>query len=183
MSCRKLKAEFSVAQFSVREIIKNLQIYQTMNSSLPILRSSNVLKRFAYAALVVPVACAFVAGSGIARADIHDPPAAAYGPTRKLGRGLNNIALSPLELPYQISKVNNKDGGSAAATFGVVKGSSLAIKRLAFGLYETLTFPFPLYKGSYRVPYKLEHRWVNGGIKEFSPQMGGETQYPHIRIP
>lgn len=154
-----------------------------MNSSHSGFRFQKGLRRAAVAAFFAAVVGAFVFGSGIALADIHDPPGAAYGPTRKLGRGLNNIALAPLEVPYQIAKVNDKDGGSAAVTYGVVKGGSLAVKRLIFGVYETLTFPAPLYKGSYRVPYKLEHRWVNGGIKEFAPQLGGETQYPHIRVP
>ena len=37
--------------------------------------------------------------AAMAQADIQQPPASEWGPTRKLGRGLGNIAFGLTELP------------------------------------------------------------------------------------
>ncbi len=64
----------------------------------------------------------------------------------KLGRGVCNVATSPYELIYQTSRVNNSDGPFAASTFGILKGFSMVLVRAAVGLYEVVTFPFPVPK-------------------------------------
>ena len=46
-------------------------------------------------------------------ADIQDPPANDQGPTRKLSRGLANIAFAGVELLYQPSVINYYEGNSA----------------------------------------------------------------------
>jgi putative exosortase-associated protein (TIGR04073 family) len=61
----------------------------------------------------------------------------------KLGRGLSNIVTFPLEIPEQISRVNNSDGPFAASTVGVLKGLGSAVGRVCVGLYETVTFMLP----------------------------------------
>jgi hypothetical protein len=43
-------------------------------------------------------------------ADIQAPPASDYGATRKLGRGLGNIAFGLTEIPFQMSVINDLDG-------------------------------------------------------------------------
>ena len=43
-------------------------------------------------------------------ADIQAPPASDYGPTRKLGRGLGNIAYGITEIPFQMG-VNAGNSG------------------------------------------------------------------------
>ena len=45
-----------------------------------------------------------------------------HGPTRKLGRGISNLLFGWSELPHEISRVNEKEGNSAAAGYGVVRG-------------------------------------------------------------
>jgi putative exosortase-associated protein (TIGR04073 family) len=130
----------------------------------------------------VSILVVFALAAGLARGDIHDPPGAAHGPTRKLGRGVSNLAFAPLEIPYQMDVVNGREGGAAALTYGVVKGVGSTFRRIGFGAYETVTFLFPIYKGSYRIPYRTEHRWPNGGLREFPPNLGGETHYPWVRI-
>ncbi|MFA5500671.1 MAG: exosortase system-associated protein, TIGR04073 family [Candidatus Omnitrophota bacterium] len=68
-------------------------------------------------------------------------------PTTKLGRGLANILTFPLEVPEQVSRVNNSDGPFAASTVGVLKGLGWAVGRVCVGVYETATFMLPFPKG------------------------------------
>jgi len=68
-------------------------------------------------------------------------------PTTKLGRGLANILTFPLEVPEQVTRVNNSDGPFAAITVGVLKGLGLAVGRVCVGAYETATFMIPFPQG------------------------------------
>ena len=71
------------------------------------------------------LAAALVLGFAVTSfADIQDPPANEYGPTRKLGRGLSNVVFGITELPVQIARVNEREGNSAALGYGVVRGIS-----------------------------------------------------------
>jgi len=63
---------------------------------------------------------------------------------KKLGRGICNSLTFPFEVPLQISRVNNTDGPMAAGSWGLLKGVGMAGVRLAAGLYEVVTFPFPM---------------------------------------
>lgn len=72
-------------------------------------------------------------------------PALAGGdPLKKLGRGLANCATFPIELPSQISNVNNADGPVAACSYGILKGVWCSIVRAVVGVYEVATFLIPL---------------------------------------
>lgn len=66
---------------------------------------------------------------------------------RKLGRGLSNCLTFPLEVPIQISNVNNSDGPFAAFTYGFVKGLVKCCFRGLVGMYEVSTFPIPFPEG------------------------------------
>src|SRR5437763_3312272 len=83
-------------------------------------------------------------------ADIQDPPANDYGPTRKLGRGLSNLAFGWAEFPVQIARVNDREGNSAALTYGVVRGLGRSYMRFHAGVWEVFSFPFPTNHRSYR---------------------------------
>src|SRR4029077_6753102 len=85
----------------------------------------------------------------IAVADIQDPPANDYGPTRKLGRGLSNVAFGIAELPGQIARVNEREGNSAALGYGLVRGLGRTYMRFHAGLWEMFSFPFPVNQGTY----------------------------------
>ncbi|MDP2929974.1 MAG: exosortase system-associated protein, TIGR04073 family, partial [Candidatus Omnitrophota bacterium] len=61
----------------------------------------------------------------------------------KLGRGLSNVITFPMEIPEQISRVNNTDGPFAGITEGLLKGLGSAVGRMCIGLYETVTFMSP----------------------------------------
>jgi putative exosortase-associated protein (TIGR04073 family) len=116
-------------------------------------------------------------------ADIQDPPANDYGPTRKLGRGLANILpfTALAELPDTIATINEREGNSAAVTYGVVKAFGRVFFRFGTGFYEVATFPFPTYKGSYRPPYRSNVPWIHGGYEEFPPELGFNSRYRYTR--
>jgi putative exosortase-associated protein (TIGR04073 family) len=126
-------------------------------------------------------ALALVVGASVAFADIQSPPASDYGPTRKLGRGIANIAFGSSELLVCMEEVNDSDGNAAAWSYGVVRGVGRTLARLGFGVYEVALFPFPTYKGSYRPPYKSDIPWIHCGYSEFPPELGFETRYDYVR--
>jgi putative exosortase-associated protein (TIGR04073 family) len=127
------------------------------------------------------LAVAFAIGTSLALADIQSPPAADYGPTRKLGRGIANIAFGSSELIDSFVSINYSDGNAAAWSYGIVRGTGRTLARLGFGVYEVALFPFPTYKGSYRPPYKSDIPWIHCGYSEFPPELGFETRYNYVR--
>lgn len=119
--------------------------------------------------------------ASLARADIHDPPSNAQGPTRKLGRGISNLLFGWSELPHEIAKVNTEEGNSAAAGYGVARGVGRSVMRISSGLFEILTFPIPLSRGTYYPMLEDETHWIHSGYKEFPPELGNESKYPYVR--
>ncbi len=114
-------------------------------------------------------------------ADIQQPPAADQGPTRKLGRGLGNIAFGSSEIITAMTEVNYAEGNSAAWSYGLVRGVGRTLARLGFGIYEVLLFPFPTQKGGYYPPYRSDIPWIKSGFQEFPPELGFETRYQYTR--
>ena len=114
-------------------------------------------------------------------ADIQCPPASDYGPTRKLGRGIANIAFGVAEIPDQIWAVNYTEGNSAAFSYGVVRGVGRAFARIGYGVYEVALFPFPTKRGTYYPPYRSDIPWINSGYQEFPPELGFDTRYNYCR--
>ena len=123
----------------------------------------------------------FLGFAASAGADIQDPPAADYGPTRKLSRGIANIFIAPAEIPVTIGKVNEDEGNAAAATFGVIKGTGRAFARFGVGFYEVLLWPIPVYKGTYYPVLRSDIPWIHRGYSEFPPELGNESKYPYVR--
>jgi putative exosortase-associated protein (TIGR04073 family) len=68
----------------------------------------------------------------------------AEGPIRKLGRGLSNVLFGICEVFIQPYKVNKKEGGIAAVTYGLFKGIFYFVGRGVVGVVEIITFPAPL---------------------------------------
>jgi putative exosortase-associated protein (TIGR04073 family) len=114
-------------------------------------------------------------------ADIQDSPAADQGPTRKLGRGLSNMVFGWTEIPVTIGKVNREEGNSAAASYGVVKGTGRAFARFGVGFYEALLWPFPVYQGTYFPVLPSDIPWIHRGYSEFPPEPVNESKYPYVR--
>ena len=119
--------------------------------------------------------------TAIAVADIHDPPMNDYGPTRKLGRGLANLAFGATEITSSACEMNEREGNAAAFTYGVLKGVGRVVARVGYGVYEVVTFPFPTTRSSYRPPYKSNVPWIHGGYEEFPPELGFHTRYRYVR--
>ena len=128
--------------------------------------------------LLVPLVAGFAFTSV---ADIQDPPAADYGPTRKLGRGVSNMVLGWSEIPVTIAKVNTVEGNSAAAGYGVIRGTGRAFARFGVGFYEVLLWPFPVYKETYFPVLRSDVPWIHRGYSEFPPELGTESKYPYVR--
>lgn len=123
-------------------------------------------------------------GAGLAvtsLADIQDPPAAEYGPTRKLGRGLSNMLYGWAEIPVTVGKTNTSEGNAAAASYGLARGTGRAFARFGTGFYETLFWPFPISKGSYFPVLRSDIPWARRGYGEFPPELGNESKYPYVR--
>ena len=114
-------------------------------------------------------------------ADIQDPPSNDYGPTRKLGRGLSNVIFGIAELPVQIARVNEREGNSAALSYGVVRGLGRTYMRFHAGLWEMFSFPFPANQGTYYPILPGHIRHIHGGYEEFPPELGNESKYPYVR--
>lgn len=114
-------------------------------------------------------------------ADIQAPPDSDQGPTRKLGRGLGNMLFGSTEIIESISDVNATDGNSAAFSYGLVRGLGRTFARFGYGLFETVTFPFPTQHGTYQPPYNNNIQWLNSGYSEFPPEVGFETKYDYCR--
>ncbi len=114
-------------------------------------------------------------------ADIQDPPAADYGPTRKLARGVSNVFFGWSEVPVTIGKINQDEGNAAGLSYGVIRGTGRAFARFGVGFYEAILWPFPVYKGSYNPVLRSDVPWIHRGYGEFPPELGNESKYPYVR--
>jgi putative exosortase-associated protein (TIGR04073 family) len=114
-------------------------------------------------------------------ADIQDPPSNDYGPTRKLGRGISNFVIAPTEFFTTVNEVNQTEGNSAGACYGVWKGAGRVAARHVAGLIEILTFPFPIMRGTYYPLLAPDIPYIHAGYAEFPPEVGNESKYPYVR--
>ncbi len=111
-----------------------------------------------------------IAGSSIA--DIQAPPGAKYGRVGKLSRGLANLIYGWTEVPMEWNRAN-EDDGSSYGLYGVLWGGHKTAIRVAWGLYEVVTAPFPTYKGGFKAPYKNKQNLnPQNGYADFPPEIG-----------
>src|SRR5438477_9920752 len=122
------------------------------------------------------VALVGVALAASAFADIQDPPANDYGPTRKLGRGIGNFLYASSELPVTVCKVNKEEGNAAAASYGIVRGLGRSTARHFTGLFEIFTFPFPVWQDSYRQVLSRDINWIHAGYSEIQTMLAIEYE-------
>lgn len=109
-------------------------------------------------------------------ADMQSPPMIDQGPTRKLSRGLSNIVFGIAELPQSIAMINEREGNSAALSYGLVKGFGRTFARFGAGVYEVATFVCPTYRGSYRPILPSNIPWIHSGYEEFPPELGWDSR-------
>ena len=62
----------------------------------------------------------------------------------KLGRGAANTLTGWIEIPKNVYEISSKDHPLKGISLGLIKGLGLGIVRTAVGLYEVVTFPFPI---------------------------------------
>ncbi len=114
-------------------------------------------------------------------ADIQDPPSNDYGPTRKLGRGISNVAYGVAEIPHTVAQISDREGNAAAGGYGVVRGVGRAVMRFHVGLWEIFSFPFPAVRGTYYPALTPDIPYIHAGYQEFPPELGFESKYPYVR--
>jgi len=68
----------------------------------------------------------------------------AQDPGKKLMRGLANVVTGWVELPKNIYETSVEENVFAGLTIGLAKGIGMTIVRTGAGVYETITFPFPI---------------------------------------
>lgn len=68
----------------------------------------------------------------------------AQDPGKKLMRGLANIVTGWVELPKNVYETSVEDNVFSGLTIGLAKGIGMTIVRTGAGIYETVTFPFPI---------------------------------------
>ncbi|MCX5686034.1 MAG: exosortase system-associated protein, TIGR04073 family [Candidatus Omnitrophica bacterium] len=66
---------------------------------------------------------------------------------KKIYRGLANIITGWIELPKNIYDTSVEDNPLSGLTIGLAKGVGMTIVRTGAGVYETVTFPFPIPEG------------------------------------
>lgn len=124
--------------------------------------------------LLLSLSVALLAGPVMA--DIQDPPMRDYGPTRKLGRAWANMLYSSSEIAMTMQRTTELEGDAAGATYGFIKGVGRWAVRMGAGVYEFVTYPFPVYRRSYRPVLRPNIPWVNGGFEEFPPEFGFQAR-------
>ncbi len=135
---------------------------------------------------ILAIVTTCVALSGIAAADIQAPPGSTYTSARKLGRAIDNILFGFMEIPEQMVRKNDLYGRKALG-YGVVDGSSRALRRLGYGFYELFTFTCPTYRGTFKPPYEYcgsDNRIQmnpHDGLSEFPPELGADGGWSHTR--
>jgi putative exosortase-associated protein (TIGR04073 family) len=63
---------------------------------------------------------------------------------KKLIRGVGNILTGCLEIPVNVYQTSKEKNVFIGLTWGLIKGLGMSVVRTAAGVYDTLTFPFPL---------------------------------------
>ncbi len=71
----------------------------------------------------------------------------AQDPFTKLGRGVANTLTGWVELPKNIYNTSVEDNAFSGLTLGLAKGAGMTIVRTGAGIYEIVTFPFPVPQG------------------------------------
>lgn len=83
------------------------------------------------------------------------------GMLTKLGRGIADIATSPLELIRTPAIVSHRAGYLAGGSIGLAQGAWRAIQRAAVGVFEVATFYAEIPPG-FQPIMKPEFVWVDG---------------------
>jgi putative exosortase-associated protein (TIGR04073 family) len=116
-------------------------------------------------------------------ADIQAPPGSRWNPVSKFSRGLANIVYGVTEIPSQWVRSNHQEGSSEGFAGGIIHGTHKSVIRVAWGLYDVVTFPRPTYKGGYLAPYRTKQA-MNPlmGYSDYPPELGFNSGYRTTRF-
>lgn len=81
---------------------------------------------------------------------------------QKLGRGIANIVTGWIEIPKNIYETSQDENIALGLTVGLAKGLGMSIIRTGAGIYDTVTFPFPIpedYEPLLEPEYVLGEEW------------------------
>lgn len=68
----------------------------------------------------------------------------AQDPFTKLGRGIANTLTGWVELPKNVYSTSKEENPFTGATLGLAKGVGMTLVRMGAGIFEVVTFPFPI---------------------------------------
>ena len=63
---------------------------------------------------------------------------------KKLGRGVANIITGWIEIPKNVYDTSQEENILMGLTVGLAKGLGMSVIRTGVGIYDTVTFPFPV---------------------------------------
>lgn len=66
---------------------------------------------------------------------------------KKLCRGAVNILTGWMEIPKNVRETSAEYNPLVGITFGLSKGCGMAVVRTGFGVFDMMTFPFPIPEG------------------------------------
>ncbi len=73
-------------------------------------------------------------------------PVRAENPVTKLGRGVENVVTSPVEFLTQYMVAGEQGNPVSGIVVGTLFGAGMTVVRILAGVYEIVSFPFPLPK-------------------------------------
>ena len=98
-------------------------------------------------AMLVALVIALAAGPAHAGANLERELSPPGQMMHKLGRGVVNVLTSWVEIPRQIAIEWERTDPVSGFFVGGIKGIGWGFARLATGIYEVVTFPFPVPSG------------------------------------
>lgn len=95
--------------------------------------------------VIVLISSFMIAGS-VQASTAKDYSETSFAPFTKFGRGVINVILSPLEVYYQVRKMEKANNEWISWIGGIPKGLLFFPLRLVVGAYDIVTFPIPFPK-------------------------------------
>ena len=99
---------------------------------------------------------------GVQDFKVHEDASAHYSAGDKLVRGLANFFTGFIEIPRNISNTTQERSLLEGWTVGLAKGVGYTGLRMLSGVYETVTFPFPVPR-NYEPIIRPEYVWEASG--------------------
>src|SRR5439155_24741406 len=94
---------------------------------------------------------------------------------------IGNVPFASCQLAVTVCKINKAEANTAAARYGIVRGLGHSTAPLVIGVFNIFTFPFPVWRDSYRPVLPSDIPYIHAGYSEFPPELGNESKYPYCR--